>query len=335
VKSGEAGRKEKGNVKKQMRGEGRTAAVGVKREKRTVRKDIVKENLELYLMMAPVLLLIFLMAYLPLYGIVIAFQDFAPGSPILSPETEWVGWKYFEKFVTGKYFVRLFRNTLTLNLLNLIIGFPIPIIFALLLNEIKNLKYKKFAQTVSYMPYFISTVVVASIVLMLTGTDGLVNQIRGVFGHKPYEFNTSPSAFPWIYVITNVWKTFGWNSILYISNMNSIDSALYESAKLDGANRWHLARYITIPCLMPTIAVMLVLATGGLMVGNTDLILLLYNPGVYSTADVFGTYIYRDGLLQGNFSMSTAVGLIQSVVNFALVFFANKISNKISGNGLW
>lgn len=323
------------NEKRKMSVQSGSAVLKVKKVKQPVRKDIIKENVELYLMMAPVLILIFLMAYIPLYGTVIAFQDFAPGSPILSSETKWVGWKFFEKFITGKYFTRLFRNTLTLNVLNLIIGFPIPIIFALLLNELKNVKYKKFAQTVSYMPYFISTVVVASIVLMLTGADGLVNQIRVLFGYTPYEYNTDPNAFPWIYVITNIWKSFGWNSILYISNMNSIDSALYESAKLDGANRWHLARYITIPCLMPTIAVMLVLATGGLMAGNTDLILLLYNPGVYSTADVFGTYIYRDGLLQGNFSMSTAVGLIQSTVNFALVFLANKASNKISGNGLW
>lgn len=315
-------KKEKGSVVGRMR-------VG------SIRKDILKENIELYLMMAPVIILIFLMTYLPLYGIAIAFQDFAPGSPIFSAATKWVGWGNFEKFITGKYFVRLFRNTLTLNVLNLVLGFPVPIIFALLLNEIKNLKFKKFAQTVSYMPYFISTVVVSSIVLMLLGNNGLMNQIRGVFGLPSTEYNTIPAAFPWIYVITNIWKTFGWNSILYISNMNSIDTALYESAKLDGANRWHLARYITLPCLMPTIAVMLVLATGKLMAGNTDLILLLYNPAVYSTADVFGTYIYRDGLLQGNFSLSSAVGLIQSTVNFGLVFVANKISNKISGNGLW
>lgn len=305
------------------------------RKTKAVRKDVIKENIELYLMMAPVIILIFLMAYLPLYGIVIAFQDFKPGSPLLSAATEWVGWENFSKFISGKYFGRLFKNTLTLNLLNLLIGFPVPIIFALLLNEIKNLRYKKFAQTVSYMPYFISTVVVSSIVLMLLGNNGILNQFRSAMGLQTLEFNTIPKAFPWIYVITNIWKTFGWNSILYISNMNSIDTALYESAKLDGANRWQLARYITLPCLSPTVAIMLVLAVGGLMAGNTDLILLLYNPAVYPTADVFGTYIYRDGLLQGNFSMSSAVGLIQSTVNFVLVFVANAVSNKLSGNGLW
>lgn len=303
--------------------------------KKTIRKDILKENIELYIMMAPVAILIFLMAYLPLYGVVIAFQDFAPGKPLLSEATKWVGWSNFTKFIEGKYFGRLFKNTLTLNILNLVIGFPIPIIFALLLNELKSLRYKKFAQTVSYMPYFISTVVVSSIVLMLLGNNGIVNQLRVALGMPTVEFNTVPAAFPWIYVLTNTWKTFGWNSILYISNMNSIDTALYESAKLDGANRWQLARYITLPCLTPTIAIMLVLAVGGLMAGNTDLILLLYNPAVYSTGDVFGTYIYRDGLLQGNFSMSSAVGLIQSTVNFVLVFVANAISNKLSGNGLW
>lgn len=323
--------KEKGGQKKKQFEFGITS-----RLRKKYGNTVLRENKELYLMMAPVIVLIFLLAYLPLYGMLIAFQDYFPGAPIFSlGHTKWVGLKFFKQFINGRYFGRLLKNTLYLSFLNLVIGFPIPIIFALIVNEIKLLKFKKFVQTASYLPYFISTVVVAGIVLSFIGTDGLVNDIRAVFGLEPVAFNISVSAFPVIYTVTNVWKSFGWNSILYLSGMASIDTALYESAKIDGANRFQLALHITLPGIMPTISMMFIMAVGGIMASNTDLILLLYNPTIYETSDVFGTYIYRDGILNGNFSLNAAVGIISSTVNFILIFVANKISTKCTGNGMW
>ena len=258
-----------------------------------------------------------------------------PGAPILSERTKWVGLKYFKQFIEGRYFGRLLKNTLYLSFLNLVFGFPIPIIFSLLLNEVKNVKFKKFAQTASYLPYFISMVVVAGIVLSFIGTDGIINDIRGLFGKEPVAYNVNTSAFPVIYTVTNIWKTFGWNSILYLSSMSSIDTALYESARIDGANRLQRAIYITLPGIMPTIAIMFIMGVGGIMASNTDLILLLYNPTIYETSDVFGTYIYRDGITNGNFSLNSAVGIISSTINFLLIFIANKLSVKCTGNGMW
>lgn len=295
----------------------------------------MKESRELYLMMLPVLLLIFVLCYVPMYGLLIAFQDYFPGAPIFSAQTEWVGLKYFKQFIEGRYFGRLLKNTLYLSFLNIIFGFPLPILFALLLNEIKNVKFKKFAQTASYLPYFISMVVVAGIVLSFISTDGIINDVRALSGKEPVAYNVSRAAFPVIYTVTNIWKSFGWNSILYLSSMSAIDSALYESARIDGANRFQRALYITIPGILPTIAIMLILGIGGIMGSNSDLILLLYNPTIYETADVFGTYIYRDGITNGNFSMNAAVGMISSSINFILIFLANKLSTKWTGNGMW
>ena len=247
----------------------------------------------------------------------------------------WVGLKHFVNFINGKYFVRLITNTILLSLYNLIFGFWVPIVFALLLNEVRHMKFKKFVQTASYLPYFISAVVVAGMVLSFIDMSGIVNKIIVLFGGTATPLNTSPSAFPVIYTITNVWKSFGWNSILYLSTMSSIDPALYESARLDGANRFKQMWYVTLPSILPTIAIMLIMAVGGILGSNTDLILLLYNTATYPTADVIGTYIYRVGLEGGQFSYTAAVGIFSSVINFALVFGANFISNKLTNYGLF
>lgn len=259
-------------------------------------------------MLIPVGILIFMLSYVPLFGIVIAFQDYVPGAPLFSLKANWVG----------------FDN-----------GFPVPIIFALLLNEINRKRFKKVVQTMSYLPHFISTVVVAGIVLSFIGSDGLVNDITALFGMEPVAYNLSIEAFPVIYVIVNIWKSFGWNSILYLSSMSSIDVTLYESAKMDGANRLQMARYITIPGIMPTIAFTLIMSAGSILSTNTDMILLLYNPSIYESADVLGTYVYRDGLMGGNFSFGTAVSLFSTCLNFLIMFITNKISSKMTGNGLW
>lgn len=300
-------------------------------------REQIYENIELYLVMLPVLILIFMMCYLPLYGLLIAFQDYTPGMAIfsLTENIRWVGLKHFVNFINGKYFVRLITNTILLSLYNLIFGFWVPIVFALLLNEVRHMKFKKFVQTASYLPYFISAVVVAGMVLSFIDMSGIVNKIIVLFGGTATPLNTSPSAFPVIYTITNVWKSFGWNSILYLSTMSSIDPALYESARLDGANRFKQMWYVTLPSILPTIAIMLIMAVGGILGSNTDLILLLYNTATYPTADVIGTYIYRVGLEGGQFSYTAAVGIFSSVINFALVFGANFISNKLTNYGLF
>ena len=297
----------------------------------------LRESGELYLIMLPVLVMIFIFFYMPMFGVVIAFQDYVPGDPFFAFEgsTKWVGLQHFKTFFSSIYFPRLLKNTLTLSLMNLAFGFWVPIAFALLLNEVTHLRYKKLVQTASYMPYFISMVVAAGMVVSFIEKDGLVNQIITLLGGDPVSFRTDPKWFPVVYTVTNIWKSFGWNSILYLSAMASIDPALYESARLDGANRWQQALHITLPMIAPTIAIMLIFAVGDIMSSNTDLILLLYNNATMKTADVFGTYVYREGLLTGKTSLGTAIGLFASTVNLILVFIANKCSNKISGDGLF
>ncbi len=299
--------------------------------------DLLRENLELYSIMLPVLLLILIFCYVPMYGIVIAFQKYVPGRPFLSFDgsTKWVGLEHFIKFFNSKYFGRLMGNTIKLSLYNLIFGFPMPILFALLLNEVRSARWRKFFQTASYLPYFVSMVVVAGLVVSFTETNGLVNNISVMLGGNRVAWRTNKAAFPVIYTITNVWKSFGFNSILYMSSITAIDTALYESAKLDGATRTQQVWYVTLPCIKSTIAIMLIMAVGGLLNSNTDLILLLYTSATYETADVIGTYIYREGIQGGKFSQTAAIGLFSTVVNFILVFGANMASNKLSGTGLW
>ena len=301
------------------------------------RKRRIRDNVELYALLFPVLLHIFIFSYIPLYGILIAFQDYTPGSPFLAFDgsVKWVGLKHFVSFVSSPMFGRIFYNTFHLSFLNLAFGFLCPILFALLVNELKDNFYKKFIQTSSYMPYFISSVVVAGMVLSFINADGIINQILAIFNVPPKAYNTIPSAFPVFYTITCIWKSFGWGSILYLSTISSIDPGLYESAKIDGANRLQRCFYVTLPHMSNLIFIQLIFAIGGLLSSNTELILLLYLPATYSTADVIGTSVYRDGLLGGRFSYGTAVNIFVSMINFTLLFIANKISTKVADFGLW
>ena len=298
---------------------------------------LIRENIELYTIMLPTIILIFIFCYIPIYGLLIAFQDYSPGMPFLSftQDIKWIGLKHFTRFVTGPFFNRIMLNTVLLSSYNLLFGFWLPIIFALLLNEVRSLHFKKFVQTASYLPYFISTVVVAGMVLSFVRPDGLINSLVEAFGGSRAAINTDPGAFPILYTISNVWKSFGFNSILYLSAITAIDPTLYESAHLDGATRMQSMWHITLPGIKPTIAIMLIMAVGSLLGSNTDLILLLYSPATYPTADVIGTYVYRLGIEGGQFSYTTAIGLLSSVINFILVFIANKTSDKIAGYSLW
>ena len=306
------------------------------KERRSLGTNMRGDSWQLYTLMIPAAVLIIVFSYIPLYGIVIAFQDYFPGNSFLSLKgVKWVGLKHFESYITGKFFGRTMINTIRLSLMHLAFGFTTPIIFALLLNEVRNLKFKKFVQTVSYLPYFISMVVVAGMVLSFLELNGLINNLLSLFGIAPKEYIIYPEAYPWIYTWTNVWKGFGFGSILYFSTISGIDPALYESARMDGANRWQQMLHITIPSILYIIAVQLVMQMGSILNSNTDLALLLYRSSTYSTSDTIGTYIYRIGIQGGKYSYTAAVGLFNSVVGFCLTFITNKISNKLTGYGLW
>jgi putative aldouronate transport system permease protein len=299
------------------------------------RQERLKENVQFYSLMLPVMILLFIFCYIPIYGIVIAFQDYNPGSPFIGKGVKWAGLKYFIRFVQGEYFLRLIRNTLVLSGLNLLFGFTIPIIFALILDQIRSLNFRKFVQTASYLPYFISSVIVAGMVITFIDVNGIITVFLSKFGLDPINYRVSKAAFPVIYTITNVWKSFGFGSILYFATITSIDPQLYESAKIDGANRFQQVLYITLPGIRRIIAINLIMAIGGILNANTDLILLIYHPATYETADVIGTYVYRLGILGGEFSYTTAVGLFMSLIGFILTFSANKISNRLTDYGLW
>ncbi|WP_321012068.1 ABC transporter permease, partial [Eisenbergiella sp.] len=230
---------------------------------------------------------------------------------------------------------RLIRNTFSINLKNLIFGFPAPILFALLLNEVRSHKYKKFVQTVSYMPHFISTVVVAGMVLQFTATDGFLTQIMTRFGNPKQNMMLNPSLFQPIYVISDIWQGIGWGSIIYIAAIAGINSELYEAARMDGAGRFKQMLHVTLPGILPTIITMFILRVGNMMNLGFEKIILLYNSSIYETADVISTYVYRKGLVDQSYSFSTAVGLFNSVINLTLLFCANKICKRLTEHSLW
>jgi putative aldouronate transport system permease protein len=297
----------------------------------------IKENLTLYAIMSPVLVFIFVLCYIPMYGLIIAFQNYLPGSSMLSlgPNVEWVGLQHFVTFISSTFFWRLIRNTFVLSGLTLGFGFTIPIVFALLLNEVRLLWFKKFLQTASYLPYFISLVVVASMALTLIARDGLVNRLIAMVGLKPVSFTTNPTVFPWVYVVTSIWKSFGWSSVIYMAAISGVDPALYEAAKMDGANRFRQMAHITLPAISGTIFILLIFSIGGLLNANSELVLLMYNPAIYETSDVIGTYSYRVGIQGGQFSRTTAIGMFVQVINFGLLYVSNAASRRIQGYSLW
>lgn len=295
----------------------------------------IKNNLILYAIMSPVLIYVLIFCYVPMYGIVIAFQDYVPGDSFISLGANWVGLKHFETFIHSPYFWRLIRNTVVLSGLNIFFGFVVALGFALLLNEIKHMWLKKVVQTCSYLPHFISAVVVASMTLTLLQENGLINQIITIFGGEAINYSTDPTIFPWVYVIVNVWMTFGWNSIIYMATISGISPELYEAAKMDGANRFQQMRYITLPAIRGTMFILLIFAIGGIMNANSELILLMYNPAIYDTADVIGTYSYRIGIQNAQFSYTTAIGLFMQMINFTFMYVANTVARKVNGYSLW
>lgn len=284
-------------------------------------------------MLLPVVAYYAIFHYGPMYGVQIAFKDYIPYLGISG--SEWVGLKHFEDFFNSYYFWRILRNTIIISVLELLFAFPAPIILALLLNEIRNNRFKRTVQTITYLPHFISIVVVVGIMVDFLARDGLINNVLGMFGVEAIAYMREPEWFRTIFIGSGIWQSVGWGSIIYLAAMSNIDPTLYEASKVDGANRWRQTINITIPGIMPTIIILLILQIGNLMSVGTEKILLMYNSNTYETADVIGTYVYRKGLLESNFSFSSAIGLFNSIINFALLVFANYLSKKTTETKLW
>lgn len=302
-----------------------------------LKKDI-RKNYGAYLIFLPVAIYYILFAYKPIYGVLIAFKNFSPMKGILdSPWANNFGFEHFINFFKSYYFVRILKNTLIISFSSLLVTFPAPIILALLLNEVRNKVFKKTIQTISYMPHFISLVVICSMVRLFVSDTGFITKILSSFGLVEGNISllTSAKSFVPIYVFSGLWQTVGWSTIIYMSALAGIDQELYEAARIDGANRWKQTLHVTIPGLMPTIIMLLILKIGQVMGVGHEKIILLYNEEIYQTADVISTYVYRKGLLEYNWSFSTAVGLFNSVINFVLVIIANKVSKKTVDMGLW
>ncbi|GHU78485.1 sugar ABC transporter permease [Clostridia bacterium] len=287
----------------------------------------------LYMMAVPVIMWYAVFCYAPLYGVQIAFRNFAPGRGITG--SPFVGIKYFIDFFNGRYFSRTVRNTLFLSIYSTLFIFPLPIIFALMLNEVRHSLLRRVVQTVSYLPHFISLVVVCSLIREFTSSSGLINNIGAFFGASRRSLLLLPRMFRTIYISSEIWQELGWNSIIYIAAITAIDQTQYDAAAIDGANRWQRIQHVTVPGIMPTVAILFILRLGMMMSVGYEKILLLYNEAIYETSDTVSTYLYRKGLQEYNYGYSAAVGLFNSVINFALVITANKLSRKLSGEGLW
>ena len=297
-----------------------------------LQRDLSK-NWDAYLLLVPAILFYVLFCYKPMYGVIIAFKNFSPGKGIVA--SEWVGLKHFLSFFKSYYFGRLLRNTLTISLSSLIFGFPMPIIFALLLNEVRNSKFKRTIQTVTYMPHFISLVVMCSLIRLFVADTGIIVQLMAKFGFEPVALLSKKEYFVPIYVLSGIWQGFGWDSIIYLSALTAIDPGLYEAATIDGANRWKQTLHVTLPGIMGTVIILLILRMGSIMSIGYEKIILLYNESIYETSDVISTFVYRMGLGKAQYSYSTAVGLFNSVINFIIVYTFNKISRKVSEVSLW
>ena len=293
-----------------------------------------RNEYDLYLMLIPMLLFYLLFAYKPMTSLIIAFKDY---SPFLGPwESDWVGLEHFKEFFSSPYAYRTIRNTLVISLATLVFTFPAPILLALLLNEVRNARFKKMVQTVTYIPHFISIVVICGMVnSFLSPTSGIVNKLIEFFGGDPVYFMSKPELFVPIYILVNIWRNTGYNAIVYIAALTAIPEDLYEAARVDGAGRWKQLLHVTIPGIIPTIVVMLLVQLGKILNVGYEMIILLYNPSTYETADVINTYVYRTGILEGRYDYATAIGLFNSVVALILVLGANRLSRKLTETGLW
>ncbi len=311
-----------------------TAAATPRKKKKYGLRYQYAKNKYLFALLIPGLLYYALFHYGPLYGLQIAFKNYVFSLGIWG--SHWVGLENFRDMFVMRSFREVFRNTLLISFYKLVTGFPAPIFFAILLNELMNRPYRKVVQTISYLPHFISWVVLGGLfVQFLSPTTGPINILLKAMGIKPIYFLGSARWFRSVLVLTSIWKGIGWGSIVYLAALSNVDPQLHEAAIIDGANRFQSIMHVTIPALTPVITIMLILATGSLVSDDFDQIFNLYNPAVYKVADVLGTYTYRVGLVEFKYSFSTAVGLFRNVLSFSLVALTNVIAKRINEYGLW
>ncbi|MEC0227245.1 ABC transporter permease subunit [Paenibacillus alba] len=313
----------------------------VRSAKKNVKKSYIRQlwidirkDWDLYLALIPGIAFLLLFKYTPMYGIIIAFKDFNIFEGMSA--SPWVGWKHFEKLISSASFLQVFQNTLLISVYKIVFLFPLPIIIAILLNELKHIAFKRSVQTVIYLPHFLSWVIVSGLFIDLLSTNGgIVNKMIVALGGEPIRFFLDSHIFRSVLVASAGWKDLGWNTIIYLAALAGIDPGLYESAKMDGANRWKQIIHITLPGLLPIILLMFILRLGYVLEAGTEQVLVMYNPSVYNVADVIGTYVYRIGLGEQDYSFSTAVGVFESVVAFILIISGNSLSRKFFGRGIW
>lgn len=297
-----------------------------------IRREIWKHRYLYILLLLPIAYFI-LFKFVPLYGMQIAFRDYRVRRGIWG--SDWTGIMHFAKYMREAEFWKLVRNTLTLGFESVAFTFPIPIIFAILLNEVPSKRAQRLIQNITYLPHFISVVVVASMLTTFLASDGLINQLGGFFGKKPYVYMQDPRWFRPIYIISGVWQGMGWNAIIYCAALTGVDEQLYEAAIVDGANRWKQTIHVTLPAIVPTISIMLILAMGNVMSVSFEKVLLLQNALTYETSDVISTYVYRKGLTGGQYSYSTAIDMFSTVTNFLFIITANTICRRLGETSLW
>ena len=294
----------------------------------------VRRDKFLFFLVLPAVVYYVVFHYIPMYGMIIAFKQFSPSKGILG--SSWVGIKYFRQFFQSVYFARLVKNTVLLSFYSILFGFPAPIFFALMLNEVRSPVFKRTVQTISYLPHFISVVIVVGMVVNLFAVrGGIVNNVIEKLGGARINFLMDPKYFRSLYIGSGIWQSFGWNSIIYLAALAAIDIELFEAARIDGANRLQQIWHLILPSILPTIVILLILAIGNLMNVGFEKILLLYNPSTYSVADVISTYTYRRGILNAEYSFGAAVGCFNAVINFVILLTMNKIAKTISDISLF
>ncbi|WP_229377666.1 sugar ABC transporter permease [Streptomyces sp. VRA16 Mangrove soil] len=305
---------------------------GTPKSRRTWRQAL-RRDWQLYSLAVLPIAFFLVFRYLPMLGNVIAFRRFEPGGSVFGEE--WVGLRYVQMFLSDPTFWQVFRNTLWLGGLTLVFCFPIPIVLALLLNEVRRSALKRFVQSISYLPHFLSIVIVAGITMQMLATDGPVNHVIGWFGHDPIRFIQEPEWFRTMYVGSEIWQTAGWGTILYLAALTTIDEDLYEAARIDGANRWQQTWHVTLPGIRPTMITLLILNVGTFMAVGFEKVLLLYNPLTYQTSDVISTYVYRTGVESSSFSYAAAIGLFEAIIGLVLITSSNFLSRRTVGTSLW
>ena len=303
------------------------------REQSALAKKDLHINKEVYFLLIPVVIFYIIFCYMPMYGALIAFKDYAPklgvtGSP-------WVGFKHFEMFFQSPSFLTVLWNTLRISLYSLLLEFPAPIILAMLINELRSSKFAKVVQTATYLPHFISLIVVCGMVKDFTRDTGIITQLLGFFGVPDVSLLGYPQYFLPIYIGSNIWQGVGWSSIIYLAALTGVDPQLYEAAKIDGANKWQQTIHVTLVGIMPTVITMLILRMGSILSVGYEKIILLYNDATLEVADVISSYVYRKGILEQSWSFSTAVNLFNSVVNLIFLLITNKISSRVNETSLW